>query len=515
MAYLSLRVLGELQVLKDGVPVQAFESDKVRALLAYLAVEAAQAHRRGTLLGLLWPDYPEEAARHNLRQALYNLRLGLGDHTARPPYLLITRESIQFNRASDYSLDLDEFNAHYSAWKKNLGREGVTPSALVAPLEAMVQLYRGEFLQQFYLEDSEAFEDWLLVQREAVHRRVMKALTTLANEYEHRADFSTARRYARRQLELDPWREEAHRQVMRLLALEGQRSAALAQYEHCRRVLAEELGVEPSPQTRDLYEQIRSGTLKPRVERPTQVPAAPLHNLPVSLTPFIGREQELAELGRLMAEPACRCLTLVGPGGIGKTRLALQAADQQRHEFAQGIAFIPLASVDSVEAVIPAIAGAINLAFYGPIDPKVQLLNYLREKQLLLVVDNVEHLLVEGAHPDTIAELLIEILQGAAAIKLLVTSREALNLQGEWFFEVQGLAFPGTEQADGFDEYSAVALFVQRARRARPGFELNAEDKAEVVRLCRLVEGMPLAIELARYLGEDFISCRNRRRGRT
>lgn len=497
MACLSLRVLGELQVLKDDVPIQAFESDKVRALLAYLAVEADHSHGREKLIGLLWPDYPEQAARHNLRQALFNLRVALGDHTAKPPYLLITRESIQFNRESDYSLDLDQFNASLSAWGKNQGREGVTPSSLIPPLEEMVGLYQGEFLQQFYLEDSEAFEEWLLVQREALHRRVMHALTTLANEYEYRADYQTARRYALRQLELDPWWEEAHGQMMRVLALEGQRSAALAQYETCRRVLAEELGVEPSPQTRELYEQIRSGTLKPRVERPTQVPAAPLQNLPVSLTPFIGREQELADLARLMAEPECRCLTLVGPGGIGKTRLALQTADQHRHEFAQGIAFIPLASVDTVDAVIPAIASATNLAFYGPTDPKVQVLNYLRDKQMLLVLDNVEHLLAEGPQPGTIAELLIEILQGAPLVTLLVTSREVLNLQGEWSFEVRGLAFPRVEQADGLDEYSAVALFVQRARRARPEFEMNAEDKAEVVRLCRLVEGMPLAIELA------------------
>lgn len=497
MASLSLRVLGELQVLQDDVPIQTFESDKVRALLAYLAVEAAQAHRRDKLIGLLWPDYPEEVARHNLSQALYNLRLALSDHTAQPPYLLITRDALQFNRESDYALDLDQFNANFSAWEKNQGREGVTPASLVPPLEEMVGLYQGEFLQQFYLEDSEAFEEWLLVQREALHRRVMHALTTLANYCERHGDYQTARRYAGRQLALDPWREEAHGQMMRLLALEGQRSAALAQYEHCRRVLAEELGVEPSPQTRALYEQIRSGTLQPRGERPPQVPAAPLQNLPVSLTPFIGREPELAELGQLMAEPACRCITLVGPGGIGKTRLALQTAAQHRNEFAQGIAFIPLASVGTVDAVIPAIASGINLAFYGPTDPKVQLLNYLRDKQMLLVVDNVEHLLVEGAQPGTIAELLIEMLQGAAAVKLLVTSREALNLQGEWSFEVQGLAFPGVEQADGLDEYSAVALFVQRARRARPGFELKAEDKAGVVRLCRLVEGMPLAIELA------------------
>jgi hypothetical protein len=293
----------------------------------------------------------------------------------------------------------------------------------------------------------------------------MNALSFLSNYYEQRANYQTARRYALRQLELDPWREEVHCQIMRVLALDGQRSAALAQYETCRRVLAEELGVEPSATTRDLYEQIRLGTLEHKAEPPPYVPSAPIHNLPVSLTPFIGRERELADLGRLMVEPECRCITLVGPGGVGKTRLALQAADQHRNEFALGTAFVPLAPVGSVDAVIPTIASATNLAFHGPTDPKVQLLNYLREKQMLLVVDNVEHLLVEGAHSGTIAELLIEILQGTAAVKLLVTSREMLNLQGEWPFEVQGLDFPRVEGADGFDEYSAVALFVQRARR--------------------------------------------------
>ncbi len=130
MAHLTLSVLGELQVLIDGVPISLFESDKVRALLAYLAVEADRSHRRETLVGLLWPDCSEGAARHNLRQALFNLRLALGDHTARPPYLLITRDAIRFNRESDYSLDLDQFNANFSAWEKNQSREGVDPSIL-------------------------------------------------------------------------------------------------------------------------------------------------------------------------------------------------------------------------------------------------------------------------------------------------------------------------------------------------------------------------------------------------
>lgn len=497
MARLTLSVLGEFQVMLDDVPVSSIKWDKVRALLAYLVVEAGRSHRRETLIGLLWPESPDGAARHNLSQALFNLRLALDDHTARPPYLLISRDAIQFNRESDYSLDLDHFNAYFSAWEKERGAENVDPSNLFQSLEVMIELYRGEFLQHFYLEDSAEYEEWTLVQRESLHQRMMNALITLVKKYEQQADYAIARRYALRQLELDPWREEAHCHVMRLLALEGQRSAALAQYENCRKVLAEELGVEPSSQTRDLYEQIRSDTFKSQAEPAAPVPSAPIHNLPVPLTPFVGREPELDDLAGLIADPECRCITLVGPGGIGKTRLALQAAEVHASEFAQGMAFIPLASVGSVDAVIPAIANGIGFAFYGPTDPKNQLLSYLRDKQLLLVVDNVEHLLIEGTHPGSIADLLIEILQQDAQIKLLVTSRETMNLQGEWSFEVEGLAYPELDQADGLDEYSAVTLFVQRARRARPGFEMNDENKIGVARLCRLVEGLPLGIELA------------------
>ena len=167
------------------------------------------------------------------------------------------------------------------------------------------------------------------------------------------------------------------------------------------------------------------------------------------------------------------------------------------NEFAQGVAYIPLAFVGSISAVIPAIATATNFSFYGPVDQKIQVLNYLREKQILLILDNVEHLLIGEPLHENIRDFLIEILQQAPGVKLLVTSREILNLQGEWIFEVLGLAFPGKEQTGEYDEFDAVALFVQRARRAFAGFTLNEENRVEVGRICRLVEGMPLAIELA------------------
>jgi DNA-binding SARP family transcriptional activator/predicted ATPase len=497
MAHLLLGVLGSLQVSIDDVPVKTFESDKVCALLVYLAVEADRPHRRESLVGLLWPDCPEQVARHNLRQALFNLRQAIGDRAASPPFLLISRDAVQFNRASDYTLDLAQFDTIFHTYEENASRGSEDPSIRAARLEGVVKLYRGEFLQHFFLEDSAEFEQWALVQRESLHQRVLAAHSDLAAYYERHRDFQAARRHASRQLELDPWREEAHCQMMRALALDGQRSAALAQYETCRRILAEELGVEPSAETRELYEQIRTGKLRTEHEVPASSPAAPIHNLPVSLTSFLGREQELIDVDRLIANPECRCISLVGPGGIGKTRLALEAARQHRADLAHGVAFIPLAAVGSVEAAVAAMAGAIHLYFGGPGDPKLQLLNYLCEKQMLLILDNVEQFLTEGPLQANIVELMLEILQRAPGVKLLVTSREALDLQGEWVFEVRGLDFPEVEQTGRFDEYAAVALFMQRARRASPGLACNEADLAGIAHICRLVEGMPLAIELA------------------
>jgi predicted ATPase len=207
-------------------------------------------------------------------------------------------------------------------------------------------------------------------------------------------------------------------------------------------------------------------------------------------TALVGREAELASLKRLLSDPNCRLLTLVGPGGIGKTRLALEVACLQWERFAGRVHLASLASLSSPEHLVPAIAQAVGLNFAGPAEPRAQLMRFLHNKQLLLLLDNLEHLL-EGV------DVLAELLAGAPGLKLLVTSRERLELSGEWVFEVEGLAVPPEGQVEGLEKHSAVELFLQRARQARVDFELSVEDCPEVVRICRLVEGMPLAIELA------------------
>jgi len=231
----------------------------------------------------------------------------------------------------------------------------------------------------------------------------------------------------------------------------------------------------------------------------TQNIPSPKTNLPVFPTPLIGRARDVEKLSQLLHDPQCRLLTLVGPGGIGKTRLAIEAASGSGMQdgFDHGVYFVPLASVGSINAVISTIANAIHFAFYGPSDPKVQLLNYLREKQALLVVDNVEHLLVGEPGQETVAELLVEIIRQAAQVKLLVTSRESLELQDEWVFDVKGLPVPDNISAEGSAQNTSVELFLQRARRAHVGYNFTVQDYPSILHICQLVEGMPLGIELA------------------
>ena len=254
MAHLALFLLGPFQVKLDGEPVAAFESDKVRALLAYLAVEADRPHRRERLAGLLWPERPEQDARRNLRYALSNLRAAIGDRAvnddqcaASPSFLLVSHRTIQFNSASDAWVDVAAFTRLLAS------------SPDTSDLEQVVDLYRGEFLEGFFGSDSVAFEEWMLLKQEQLGRQARSALYQLAAMYERRGEYERALPHIWRQVELDPWQEEARRQLMRVLALSGQRVGALTQYDAYRKALAEELSVEPTQATTELYERIRAG----------------------------------------------------------------------------------------------------------------------------------------------------------------------------------------------------------------------------------------------------------------
>lgn len=329
MAHLSLSLLGSFEVTLDGQSIAGFKSNKERALLVYLAVEADRPHRREVLAGLLWPEWPDRDALNNLRYTLSDLRRVIGDHKAEPPFLLITRDTLQFNTASDYWLDVKAFTEMVGAEK--------APPPVIEQLQQAVSLYRGNFLEGFSVSDSAGFEEWALLARERLARQMSSTLHRIAAIYEQRGEYDQAQFWAWRQIELEPWDEAARQQLMRTMALSGQRSAALAQYETCRRVLAEELGVEPAAETTRLYEQIRDGHLQAPSPLPAPAPEFAARPPPfleeaapqVELSIFVARERELAKLDgflNLALAGQGRVAFVTGEAGGGKTTLVQEFA---------------------------------------------------------------------------------------------------------------------------------------------------------------------------------------------
>jgi DNA-binding SARP family transcriptional activator/predicted ATPase len=526
-ARLHITLLGSPVVTLDGKPVTGFVSNKAQALVYYLAA-TGQSHGREMLAGLLWSDVPNSSAKKNLRDVLSNLRKLLA------PFLNITRQTVSLDETAGIFIDCQAFTA--TLLNKELARSSALTDTDASLLRDVTDLYRSDFLAGFYADEAPLFEEWMLGEREHLRQLALQALTLVAGYYIQHGQYTPAIEYTMRLLAMDPWREEAHRQLMLLLAQSGQRSAALAQYEKCRRILDEELGVEPAAETTALYEQIRDDKVaRPALSLPQGrqgdkatlaatdssplLPrsSAPLHNLPAQLAPFVGRETEVAEVITRLKEPAGRLLTLVGPGGVGKTRLALQAghrlvsAGEAGQLFPHGVYFVSMTGVEPVDgrqpAALPAgqqmspslntlihtIADALKLSFSGRATPDEQLLNFLRQKEMLLILDNLEHVLVT-------AHFLVDLLQQAPGIKFLATSRVRLNVRGEQLIVLGGLAYPNeaaTAGAETWSAYEAIQLFLQRATVADPTFTPTAPDKIAISRICRLVDGLPLGIELA------------------
>ncbi len=492
MGRLTFFFLGAFQVVRGHQPLTGFESGKVRALLAYLVLEQERPHTRDELAGLLWPDFPNKTARKNLRQALNNLRQTLGDADASPSYLHIGGDFIQWNVASDFWVDTAVFRQLLAACADHPHRHPVRCRSCADRRQQAVALYRGDLLAHFFLSDSQTFEEWLLWQREGLHRQVMPALEQLAAYFEENEQLEQAQRYAARQLELEPWREEAHRQLMRTLAAAGQRSAALAQYHACSSLLEKEFGTRPTRVTQELYARIRATD-----EESAGYTRLPSYNLPRPLTPFIGRQQELSTLIDLLEQADQRLLTLIGPGGVGKTRLALQAARKVVGSFEDGTIFVNLAHVSSREYLIDAIAQALALPISGQTTAVEQVSNYLGGKEILLLLDEFDHLAGERLA----CSFLADLLACAPALTILVTSWARLGLSGERVLVLSGLqvvpegnsVMPGANTAVS----DAVALFLQQVRCIRNNFHVTAANLLAINRICRLVEGWPLALELA------------------
>lgn len=481
----TLHFFGGFNVAYSGKPLTGFATDKVRALLVYLVLENDRPHRRESLASLFWPEQPEERARQSLRQALSNLRQVLAEQIP-APFLNVTNTDVQMSAQAEVWTDVQAFRALLRESREHAHTCPENCLPCLRRQEQIANLYTGEFLSGFGLPDSQPFDEWLLLTRENLQIEAVQTLAALAEYEERRGQFSAARQYALRQVRFEPWREEAHAQVMRLLAYEGQRSAALAQYVACCRALQAELGLEPTQSTRLLAEQIRNASLP--APKPSPLPPTP----PAS---FIGREKEQAELAELLANPSCRLLTVLGPGGVGKTRLALQVALDHAGLYRHGIHFVHLAAVSDRAAALLMLAEKLGLQAAPGADLRKLVCESLGQRQMLIVLDNFEQLVSES-------EAWSEFFRCAGGTKWLVTSREKLRLREEWVYPLDGLPLADSPQPASplngqRPPAAALALFAERAIQADRCFELTPERIPAVLDICRMVEGLPLGVELA------------------
>src|SRR5262245_10850197 len=465
---------------------------QARALL-YRIAAAAQPVPREQLAFLLWPDIPNAAARRNLTVLLNQIRRALPSSD-----LLVT--------VSD-AIGLD----HEATETDTATLAVLIPQAIGAGrldlLADALRRYRGPFLDGFALPDSAEFEAWASQERPIWERRYLDALAVLVEGYAGAGAYQAAVDAAQRYLATDELAEDMHRRLIELYGAAGDRVAAMRQFERCVVVLERELGVDPLPETRAAYEAVRDGRLGGKETRrqgdkesegqklspSPRLPLSPSPPLPAPPNPLIGRADEVAAACAMLQLADVRILTLCGPGGSGKTRLALQVAWEVREQFADGVVFVPLAPIHDANQIVDAIAQACGLHATGAVALGDELRSYLREKQLLLVLDNFEHLLSAAV---TVADLSA----AAPGLRILATSRSVLNLSGERILPVLPLPLPDLAQLPpppNLAAQPAVALLLARARAHTPAFQLNAANAADLAAICAHLDGLPLAIELA------------------
>ena len=493
MSRLTLFLLGPPRIECDGVPMKKVDTRKAIALLAYLAI-THKIHSRDSIITLLWPQFDESRARNALRHTLYVLNQSLeGD------WLEVDRKSIGLDPHADIWLDIDEFHGYLKECG-NHGHEVVeTCPDCVKPLTEAVEVYRGDFLSGFSLKDSVNFDDWQFSQTQSLRSEIVSGLERLVSCLSEGGENEKAIGYGKRWLELDRADELAHRHLMELYAKTGQRTAALRQYEECVRVLEKELSEFPKEETLQLYEAIKGNAFSTdrdveafEVSSISKPLDAPKHNLPRQLTSFIGRKCEVKEVKGLLS--TTYLLTLTGSGGCGKTRLALEVAADLIDKYADGVWLVELASLSDPALVAQEVASALDVSEQPGRPLTDTLSNYLKSKQLLLVLDNCEHLI------KACATLTDNLLSACPNLKILSASREGLGIGGELTYQVPSLSTPDPDHyliAENIREYEALCLFIERASFSQPTFAVTDTNARALAQICQRLDGIPLAIELA------------------
>jgi DNA-binding SARP family transcriptional activator/Flp pilus assembly protein TadD len=481
---LCIHLLGFPVITYNDLPINV-DTRKAIALIAYLAVKNTVVSR-DILATLLWSDYDGSSARSALRRTLSVAHKALGQE-----WLSVEKDQISLKQGSELFVDVTQFRKLIEAARTHAHQE--CSECAGWRIEA-IKLYRDNFLVGFSLKDSVEFDDWQRSEAERLAGDLNYAFDGVTSWYIQNRQFDAAISYLKQWLQFDPFQEPAHYRLMQLYAWSGQRAAALRQYGDYQTLLDSELSVVPLEETTNLYQAI----LKDNVASVTLNPLSsnhpgPANNLPVYTKPFVGRQAELQKLEEWLETPQCRLLTIIGPGGIGKTRLSVEAATRQEGKFQDGVYLISLQSVTPENTIVAQIADAIGFSFYQGSPLKKQILDYLRHKKMLLVLDSFETCFHETC-------FVSEILRYAPGVKLLITSYERPNLQEEWVLHLQGLNFPNP--GDGHtNNYDAFQMFVEYAQCVSADFSSRQQEEY-IAQICHILEGIPLALELAAHWTE-------------
>lgn len=496
---LQITLLGRFHVRLNADPVTDFAADSARLLLAYLALYRDQPQSRDSLAALFWSEQPRDKGLANLRTALTRLRSALSDEDEEHALILSTRHTISLSPAISLWIDVSEFEQLAAAVHAHRHHHLERCPHCAERMQRMLDLYTNDFLADLHIQSAE-FDSWQRGYQDQLFETYQEIVQARTAFHLHRGEFNAAAHNARRLLQQHTWHEGAHYQLIQALAGSGRRDAALAQYKRYCTVLQEELGVEPAVEISEFYQQLRRNKMTP----PNV--SAGLHTLPARVL-LHGRQRELNWLVEHLVSPSERLITLIGIGGIGKTRLAVAAAHALRGCFADGIWFISLVGMEEMatvsataEAIAAKVAEVLDLALTNSGSQLAQLLAALMDKEMLLVFDNFEQLL-------RARNFLLDLLQVGPRLTILVTSRRPIGFSDEILYPLQGLdslaevsplANAPTISAEIDPQiYPAVAIFTDAARRLNPKFTVAADQFPHLLRICRLVGGLPLALELA------------------
>ena len=466
---LEVQLFGSLEIQQAGKALPLPTIGKTTSLLAYLILHQINPQSREKLATIYWGDTSDERARHSLRTALATLRKIIGEEL-----FISNNETVQLN--PNLSIWVDAIEIQKIA--KNKEQIGL-PDLLQA-----IGLYKGDLLENFY-------DDWIIREREQFQELYLELLLHVTQIMRSRSEYKQAIEYAKKALLKDPVNERTHQQLIFCHLASGDREAAIKQYEACRYNLREELGVEPSSETIALYQWI--------AQSPVKALEARITNLPIPITSFIGRGREMARVKELLSE--ARLVTLVGAGGCGKTRLAIQVASDLVDSFKDGVWWVDFAPLTDTSLIYQTIAKAVGVNENPNLPMSEQLINALHSRVLLLVLDNCEHMVAEVAH------CCFSLLSACSKLKILTTSREVLGTLGETILRVPSLSFPMARSLSAdekWEDYESICLFKERVISVNPEFKLTVENAAAIVKICQRLDGIPLAIELAaasaRYL---------------